>query len=422
MSLLHLPLKKCLPLLAALNVALGNGFAAAQELKAPANAQSPSKLTRSWPLPSPHALRGPMFDSKVGRSLIQVETDPPVNERGAGGESLERLFAARCRSVVFIAHRVGEGENASVATGTGSIITIEGHVLTAAHVVEGSEVVAVGVFPSCKPGAQPEYYPARVVRADKRTDLALLVLTKMPSDIAVMPLGQLDDVRSGSNVVMIGHPRQLMMSLSQGLVSAVRPDYAWQASDSVSRRATVIQTDGALNPGNSGGPMMSSDGNLVGVNSFIFGQASSGLNFAVSVADVRSFLSGSTSASSPSTAPSQAPSPARSASNDTCKAKVMREWHEGSNRYALLDMDCKGKANGILTIPDDKTSNSILGKDRNGDGKIDVRIYLNASNQPVNSEWDDDYDGKFDFRGEHANGEWQPSRKVRLAGSTRPAF
>lgn len=377
----------------------------------PAHAQPAGPAPKA--LPHPVELTGPMVDAGLGRQLMQVEANPPVTQRGAGGEALERLFAARCRSVVFIAQKITRGSETSYATGTGSIVSINGHVLTAEHVVEHSDEVGVGIFPNCKPGAQPEFYPARVVKRDRRTDLAVLQLTQMPSDIAVMPLGQIEEVRTGSNVVIIGHPRNLLMSLSQGLVSAIRPDFSWQVGDNVDRRATVIQTDGALNPGNSGGPMMSSDGNLIGVNSFIRGQASAGLNFAVAVSEVRSFISGP---AQPAPAPvARAPEPSRPApAPASCRTRTLKEWKEGGVTYTTLDTNCQGKANAMLAVPEDTSKRSVLLLDRNDDGKVDARIYLSRSGEPEASEWDDDYNGSYDFRGEHNKGEWAPHRKVRL--------
>jgi len=382
----------------------------ASELSAPAHAKSATGAP-SVGIGMP---RGLMADAEVGQRLLRAEADPPTT-RGGGGVALERLFAARCRSVVFIVHKVTRGGETGYATGTGSIITIDGHVLTADHVVEGADEVAVGVFPSCKPGAQPEYFPARVVKRKQSADLAILQLTKMPSDISVMPLGQLDDVRTGSSVVIIGHPQGLLMSMSQGVVSAIRPDQPWRAPETVNRRATVIQTDGALNPGNSGGPMMSSDGNLIGVNSFIRSNnaSSAGLNFAVAVSEVRSFIAGPAQP-----APTAAPAPAArepETSGASCKARKLKEWNEDGVDYTLLDTTCNGKANAKLAVPQDSSKRPYLLLDRNGDGKADVRIILTRAGDPDYSEWDDDYDGKYDFRGDHDKGNWTPSRKTRLS-------
>jgi len=214
-------------------------------------------------------------------------------------------------------------------------------------------------------------------------------------------------VRTGSSVILIGHPHNLFMSLSQGTVSAIRPNYKFFKT----RQATVIQTDGALNPGNSGGPMMSDDGNLIGVNSFIRGKASAGINFAVAVSDVRSFL---TNKSSKPATVAKAPAPKSQAKKASCKPKQLKEWKEKQVKYTLYDFYCKGKGNALLAIPNDKKKNPSMALDRNGDEKADAIIVLNREGKPQASKWDDDFDGEFDYRGEHKNGDWEPSRRVRI--------
>ncbi|MDH4285694.1 MAG: serine protease [Gallionellaceae bacterium] len=345
-----------------------------------------------------------MANAKVGETFLRAEADPPEITRGSG---LEGLFAARCRSVVLVVNLQGSGDGTKVMrTGTGSIVTMDGHILTASHVIEGNAAVAVGVFPNCKPGATPDFYAVDVVRNDTATDLALLQFRQLPSDMSIMPLGSLEEIRTGSPVVIIGHPRGLLMSLSQGTVSAIRPDFSWSNQN----RATVIQTDGAINPGNSGGPMMSADGNLIGVNSFIVGKASAGLNFAVSVTDARNFLAGKTAA------------PARTASYESnseassCKPKVLKEWRskDGQATMRAVDTECKGKIDFVLIDFDDKNKPRILAHDRNDDGEIDLYYTLDKNNKPEESLWDDNFDGKFEYKGYHVNGSWEPSRKARL--------
>ncbi len=375
------------------------------DLDVPADAYAPSKLEQGFVLPSEGLISGPLTDAVISRTLMQVEANPPVRTRGAGGPALERLFAARCRSVVFIAQRYGK-KKSDVATGTGSIVSIDGHILTAAHVVAGSQRIAIGIFPSCKPGAQPEYYPAKIVRIDSSVDLALLQLVKLPSDIATMPLGRLNEVRTGSAVVMIGHPQNLFMSLSQGTVSAIRPNFKFLKS-----RATVIQTDGALNPGNSGGPMLSSKGNLIGVNSFIRGKASAGLNFAVAITEVNAFLSNKNVAK-PKIEKIQKPK--QIAKIKKCEPKLLKEWRKNKAIYKMFDFSCKGQGNAVYIKYDDREKGGSFSIDRNRDGKIDLIYLLNKKSNPYTSLWDDDYDGTYDFRGKHTSGNLQPERKVRI--------
>ncbi len=129
----------------ALTTAFFSVSATASELDVPANASAPSKLEQGLVLPSVGQILGPLTDPDISQTLMQVEANPPIRTRGAGGPALERLFAARCRSVVFIAHKVGS-KKTDIATGTGSIVSIDGHILTAAHVVAGGKRIAVLLF------------------------------------------------------------------------------------------------------------------------------------------------------------------------------------------------------------------------------------------------------------------------------------
>lgn len=408
-------LRPVLHLLGACLAASCASWAAAQPIAAPSDARTPANQAAPFKLaPGGGALANPGVLSK----LAEVEADPPVTTRGDPA-GLERVFEARCRSVVFIVAAQGEGKEQKIGTGTGAIVTQDGHVLTAAHVIAGADEVGVGVFPDCKPGTKPDLYKASVFRVDEVADLALLKLDTRPRNMSIMPLGSLSPVRTGSQVVIIGHPRGLLMSMSTGIVSAVRPNFTFSPKDSPPQRATVIQTDGALNPGNSGGPMMTPRGDLIGVNSFILGNASAGLNFAVSVNDVRAMLTRNSDRmaqrATPAVAPSAAePPPAKE--TKACEPKVLKEWDDAGAKKRSLDIGCTGKANAILIVPGPGGGKPTLQVDRNGDGRGDVIYYLNAEGNPEASEWDDDYDGTVDFRSEHANGNWQPQSKTRVAG------
>lgn len=363
-------------------------------------------------VPFKFALGGALSNTRVTAPLARVELDPPEGTRGAGS-GLERVFESRCRSVVYIIAVHGEGADQAGGTGTGAIVTPEGHVLTAAHVIAGADQIGVGVFSNCAPGAKPDLYKASLLRVDQVADLALLKLDKAPQNLSVMPFGDLKSVRTGSQVVIIGHPKNLLMSMSTGVVSAIRPNFAF--SEDGKQHATVIQTDGALNPGNSGGPMMTPKGELIGVNSFIFGQASAGLNFAVSVNDVRTMLSRSSDRYLPGKA-TQTQNKAPANEPAACKSKVLKEWTEDGAKRTLLDVGCKGRGNAVVVEPQAAGAKPYVLIDRNEDGKADVIYHLDAQGNPETSEWDDDYDGTIDYQAEHANGEWEPKSKTRVAG------
>ena len=365
-----------------------------------------------------HRPAGALANPRLGAALAGFELDPPGATRGdaAGGEA-ERVFDARCRSVALLLAETPQG----TGSGTGSIVSDSGFVLTAAHVVKGAKELLVGVFPNCRPGTRPVGYAGQVVKIDDYTDLALVQIVKPPANLQVMPLGNVGEIRPGSTVLMIGHPQELLMSLSRGLVSAIRPQYEWRAQgDAFSRKATVIQTDGAINPGNSGGPMLSTAGNLIGVNSFgaMAGGGSAGLNFAVAVSEVREFIARQGSRVAPAESKAESRPEARQGATQAskCEPKLMGEKREAAAKLEYIDITCSGKANAVLRLPDDASRPAELWVDRNGDGKSDIVYYLPDRNgTPAYSMWDDNFSGRMEWRGEHVKGEWEPFSKTRVA-------
>jgi S1-C subfamily serine protease len=143
-----------------------------------------------------------------------------------------------------------------------------------------------------------------IVATDPNRDLALVTVQSIPESVRPVPWGSLETIRSGDDVVVIGHPLGLLWSVTTGIVSGIRSKYQMSASGSGS---TVIQTQTPINPGNSGGPLLTSEGQLIGV---IFGArtvraarqnpnadvsvAAPGLNFAIGVNEVQEFISKAT--------------------------------------------------------------------------------------------------------------------------------
>ena len=172
------------------------------------------------------------------------------------------------------------------AIGAGVIVDSDGYIITNAHVVEGAQRIRVILPPAgtdsqeIQPIHAGQILEARLVGAHKQSDLALLKVeaTHLPS----VPLHHDLRVRQGELVFAIGSPQGLRDSVSMGVVSSV----ARQTDPE--NPMIYIQTDAALNPGNSGGPLVDIDGNLVGINTFMLseGGGSEGLGFAIPAAIV----------------------------------------------------------------------------------------------------------------------------------------
>ncbi len=139
----------------------------------------------------------------------------------------------------------------NTAQGTGFIISKEGYVVTNAHVLSG------GIFANAIT-AQKESIPMKLIGYNQKLDIALLKITPQDSSLEFI-LSK--DVEIGEKVIAIGNPLGLSFSVSEGIVSAKdRPG--------INQMPGYIQTDAALNPGNSGGPLINDDGKVVGINNF----------------------------------------------------------------------------------------------------------------------------------------------------------
>ena len=175
------------------------------------------------------------------------------------------LLDAYSRAVVSVVDRVGpavvrverlaDGQDSPAGTGSGVVIAGDGLVLTNSHVVGGARRVRLS-FPD---GNHAE---ARVLGDDPDTDLALL-RTELPAGTPAAALGDSRRLRRGQLVVAIGNPLGFESTVTAGVVSALG-----RSLRSVSGRLIddVVQTDAALNPGNSGGPLCSTAGEVVGIN------------------------------------------------------------------------------------------------------------------------------------------------------------
>ncbi len=162
-------------------------------------------------------------------------------------------------------------------SGSGFIISPDGKILTNAHVVDGADTVTVRL-------ADNTEYLAKILGKDKQSDVALLKINA--SNLPTVKLGNSDQLAVGEWLLAIGSPFGLDYSATQGIVSAL--------SRSLPNESYVpfIQTDVAVNPGNSGGPLFNTRGEVVGINSQIYSNTGSyaGLSFAIPINTVRNVV------------------------------------------------------------------------------------------------------------------------------------
>lgn len=151
--------------------------------------------------------------------------------------------------------------------GSGVIVSKEGHILTNHHVIEGSQEFTVQL-------TDGRSLPAKLIGSDPNVDIAVLQID--PKDTVALPIADSDKVLVGQQVIAVGNPFGLQETVTRGIVSA--KGRALRDSG-----VEFFQTDAAVNPGNSGGPLINLNGEIIGINSAIYSQTGSwaGISFAI---------------------------------------------------------------------------------------------------------------------------------------------
>ena len=161
-----------------------------------------------------------------------------------------------------------------MASGSGVLISADGYVATNNHVIEDADKVEVTLFDN-------RTFSARVIGTDIATDLALLKLDA--KDLPHLTFGNSDDVKVGQWVLAVGNPMDLTSTVTAGIVSAKGRNINLLRADSEFAIESFIQTDAAVNKGNSGGALVDMDGDLIGINTAIASRTGyyAGYSFAI---------------------------------------------------------------------------------------------------------------------------------------------
>ena len=294
--------------------------------------------------------------------------------------SAKRVYLASKKSVFFIINPVAFEETDTKeiirgATGTGSLISSEGLIVTNYHVVENANQVWVYPYAKKFDLEKSKKFLGIVVSTNKVTDLAILKVYGISSNNRPVPFGNMDSISVGDEVYAIGHPDSLHWSITDGIISNIRKNYDFKKFD---LKADLIQNTAPILGGSSGGPLLNERGQIIGVNTI--GDSSANFNFAVGVNHIRNLLE-------------KVP---HSIKFNLDKIKTVNE-KELSKQFTNItpgDYNNNGIIDEWSVDTNNNNINDTLYVDDDEDGRIE-RIYIDSNE---NDKWDlivydDDLDG-----------------------------
>ena len=257
---------KALPLLAA-------GFAAGALAVAPLAAQEYFQRDGEPRLQLVQAQAAPRL-APSNQGQMQLSFAPVAASAGPAVVNVYAQRVVRGRGLFddpFFGRFGGGGERVQQSLGSGVIVRADGVIVTNNHVVEGAQALKVVL-------ADRREYDAQLLLADARVDLAVLRIDLGAERLPVLPFADTHNLQVGDLVLAIGNPFGLSQTVTSGIISALA-----RTEVGVSDYAFFIQTDAAINRGNSGGALVDMNGALVGINSAIYSEngGSNGVGFAI---------------------------------------------------------------------------------------------------------------------------------------------
>ena len=294
------------------------------------------------------------------------------------------------------------------AMGTGFLVDDSGLVLSNWHVAEKATNMFVWTLPEGGDKSvkflfeKQDYYMASVIATNKKQDLALIKVSGLPKTIKPVNLGSDDQIEVGDNVYAIGHPISYPWTFSSGMVSQVRENFEWDYDDTFTHTANVIQMQTPISTGNSGGPLFSSEGKVVGVNTLGETQGQN-INFAVAVNQVKQFIKENPYVAkvNPLNAAMKKEFP-KAITQDYNNNGTIDTWYvdtndNGSVDLAFLDDNEDGKVEAVIIDENENGVWEVTRVDENQDGTIDY-VLLDEDEDGKNDliATDVDNDGTFD--------------------------
>jgi S1-C subfamily serine protease len=222
--------------------------------------------------PPPRALTQADVDAAVLHTLEKAT----LPSQAAKAAEVIRPSVVRVRGMGKQPHK--DLGNTGVTTGSGVVVVETGLILTSLHVVVGAEQIEV----TFADGLRSE---AHIVGAQPQNDLAVLQASKLPDDLVPATLRSTQNLAPGETVVAVGFPFGIGPSVSSGVISGLKREY--QSPEGNTLLTNLIQFDAAANPGSSGGPLVTADGEVIGIVTAILNPSEQrvfiGIGFAVPI-------------------------------------------------------------------------------------------------------------------------------------------
>ena len=229
---------------------------------------------------APAAAPAALPDTPASIATSQPVSQTPADGNAGAGDPALTSFEDLPALIDAVIDSVVEIEIVNSGEGSGVVLDTDGHILTNFHVIEESLSNGARIIARLPDGSAAV---ATVLGTDPSSDLAIIQADFDPAVLRPATLGNSDAVEVGDAVFAIGNPFSQDSTVTSGIVSAI--GRVTQSSFTDRRILNVIQTDAAVNPGNSGGPLFNADGEVIGINTSITGpnnfRGNVGLGFAV---------------------------------------------------------------------------------------------------------------------------------------------
>jgi S1-C subfamily serine protease len=344
--------------------------------------------------------------SGIISNLISFSNTPLIKTRGI---KEVHVFKKAAPSVVKVFTETGSG--------SGSLISKEGLILTNWHVVKDAKKVGIVFMPEKgKKVTEDDFLKGEVIKINGEADLALVKIDKVPVNAKPLHITR-EDPEIGQDVHAIGHPKGGSdWTYTKGYISQLNYDDNWSYKTTLHKVKLMIQSQTPINPGNSGGPLLGNKGEIVGVNSSSSLDYESA-NYAISAEDVRAFIAQmgdiKTKAKKKKNTSKKAESLKKISKDlgvNVISVKIVDFTKEDSKDYKIsIDDDKNGKVEMMVIILEDKSKGRIIIYDDNEDGipdemsldednngKVDLHLYFDKKGKINVVGYDDDEDGKVD--------------------------